>query len=57
MKPTKNHYYCPACQHQKMLFARKKEALLLSIMLVLSKSKLERDLLGRITALIVAVGT
>lgn len=28
MKPTKNHYYCPACQHQKMLFARKKEALL-----------------------------
>ena len=28
MKPTKNHYYCPGCQHQKMLFASKKEAIL-----------------------------
>lgn len=28
MKPTKNHFYCPGCQHQKMLFASKKEALL-----------------------------
>ena len=28
MKPTKNHYYCPGCQHQKMKFASRKEALL-----------------------------
>lgn len=26
MKPTKNHYYCPGCNRQKMLFGSKKEA-------------------------------
>lgn len=28
MKPTKNRHYCPGCQHQKMLFSTKKEAIL-----------------------------
>lgn len=28
MKPTRNQYYCPGCQHQKMLFTSKKEAVL-----------------------------
>lgn len=28
MKPTKNHYYCPSCRHQKILFSSKKEAIL-----------------------------
>ena len=28
MKPTRNHYYCHGCQHQKILFASKKEAIL-----------------------------
>ena len=26
MKPTKNHYYCPACQRMKILFNSQKEA-------------------------------
>lgn len=28
MKPTKNHYYCPGCKHQKMKFASREEAVL-----------------------------
>ena len=27
MKPTKNRFYCPGCQHQKMIFASKKKAI------------------------------
>lgn len=27
MKPTKNKFHCPACQHTKMLFATKEEAI------------------------------
>lgn len=27
MKPTKNKFHCPACQHSKMLFTSRKEAI------------------------------
>ena len=27
MKPIKNRFYCPGCQHQKMMFVSKKEAI------------------------------
>lgn len=27
MKPTRNQFYCPGCQHPKMMFASKKEAI------------------------------
>lgn len=61
MKPTKNHYYCPGCQHQKILFASKNEALLFlkynaDTIEEETGKKPERNLLEHITAYNVAGG-